>query len=97
MSHHASRNRMSTRSTSNDDVGRVRLQAAVIRTLLDELDQFGPSLASGGQVLDQIAEELQRLGREALRAAAIIERSRSADLEEPAEEERIPHWLPLAF
>jgi hypothetical protein len=80
-------------------VAPLRLQAAVVRALLDELDEHAPT-SDVSAITEQLAEELERLGRDALRASNAIGRAlastRPAARQEAAEDEpRIPHWLPL--
>lgn len=49
----------------------LREQAAVVRTLLDEVERLAPS--SGGPASEQLVEELARLGRRVLEVAATME------------------------
>lgn len=59
-------------------LARVRPQAALARTLLDELDRFVPPSARGSDVArfialgDQLAEELERLGSQLSECAAAM-------------------------
>ena len=49
-----------------DALARLRIQAAIVRSLLDELDERTPSLGAVQEpgLVEQLADELQRLGRE---------------------------------
>lgn len=90
----------SVRSTAPPSaVAPLRLQAAVVRALLDELEERTPAGDASG-ITEQLADELERLGRDALRASSAIGRALAAN--RPAarhdateDEPRIPHWLPL--
>lgn len=79
----------------------LRLQAAVVRALLDELEEHAPIEGGDAALVEQLAEELARLGRDALRTAAALNRavpapSRATHREKEEDEvDPIPHWLPL--
>ena len=78
----------------------LRLQAAVVRALLDELDEHAPVEGGDLALVEQLAEELARLGRDALRTSAALTRvtaapSRVAPHDADEELDPIPHWLPL--
>lgn len=64
--------------TSRPDISPIRFQAALIRTLLDEVDACAPPAGAASEVVEQVADELRRLGREALRLAAAIEQCDAA-------------------
>ncbi len=53
-------------SSGPDTRARLRLQAAIVRSLLDELDERTPSFGALQEpgLVEQLADELQRLGRE---------------------------------
>lgn len=102
MTHHAA----SVSSTpSRPTLSPLRLQAAIVRALLDELDERAPLEGGDGALVEQLADELARLGRDALGASATLARvstpppARTARLapHEAAEDDLdpIPHWLPL--
>lgn len=50
----------------------IRRQAALARTLLDELEDFAPTLDQGGAPRAQAIEELTRLGCRIFEAAALL-------------------------
>jgi len=51
-------------------VASIRSQCAVVRTLLDEVDRLSPSSMTQEAMSAQLADELARLGRCILEAAA---------------------------
>ncbi len=73
--------------------GPLRLQAAIVRALLDELDAAAPP-DDAAPILEQLGDELERLGRDALRISAAIARQATTS-QKDEEIARIPHWLPL--
>lgn len=75
----------------------LRLQAAVVRALLDEVDERVPSPDVAEETVSQLSEELARLGREALSAARAIARAYpSTDpVADDVEQEPTFHWLPI--
>lgn len=78
-------------------LGSIRLQAAVVRALLDEVEERTPPPGTADDVVDQLAEELERLGRGALEASRAIARSRSSvppSSDEDDALEPMAHWLP---
>ncbi len=79
-------------------LGSLRLQAAVVRALLDEVEARTPPPGTDDDLVEQLADELERLGRSALHAAKVVARCRSSappPATDETESDPIPHWLPI--
>jgi len=59
-------------STCNSQISEVRLQAALVRTLLDEVERLVPASSLDEIPSEQLAEEITRLGHHLLDVAAAI-------------------------
>ena len=68
-----------------DELNSIRRQAALARTLLDELEEVGPGFDRGGALRAQAIEELTRLGCRIFEAAALL----ASTVEEEEEEARV--------
>ena len=85
-------------SSGPNPVARLRLQAAVVRSLLDELDDRAPAGAAPEHgLVEQLADELQRLGREVRRLAGALAEQRPgvARCEDTLEGEPSPRRMTL--
>lgn len=82
-------------------LGSLRLQAAVVRALLDEVEERTPPPGTTDDLIDQLSDELERLGRGALQAAEALGRCRSSAPPAPhspgaeVEVDPIPYGLPI--
>ncbi|HTB78955.1 MAG TPA: hypothetical protein VK762_37185 [Polyangiaceae bacterium] len=65
-----------------DELNSIRRQAALARTLLDELEEVAPGFDRGRALRAQVIEELTRLGCRIFEAAALLASEAKEDEEE---------------
>jgi hypothetical protein len=65
-----------------DELSSIRRQAALARTLLDELDEVAPGFDRGRALRAQAIEELTRLGCRIFEAAALLASETKEDEDE---------------